>query len=424
MPHQVFISYASADKKDADCVCEALERAGVTCWIAPRDIEPGADFPAAIVDAIASTRVLVLLVTDHSAASPHILTEVGHAFNGRKPIVPFRLSTAALPADLDYFLSMTQWLDAPEGCTEGNLQRLIEAVRNALAGKQLEPKVTGTRRRRRALAALLAVPVLAAAGVAVWKWPRPQAQPTESPPSPQPVTAGTPVESKFQTWVNPADGLTYVRIPAGVFTMGCSAGDTECDDNEKPAHPVRIARDFWMSQTEVTVAAYRAYAAKHGLKPPQGEDALPVTRVDWAGARKFCTDIGGRLPFEAEWEYAARAGTTGAYYGVLDEIAWYAGNSDGVPHPVQKKTPNAFGLYDMLGNVAELVIDRYYKKYYLDSPATGPGVDLPLPSNATATARGGFWDSPPANVRISYRAEREPDDASPITGFRCVVDRQ
>jgi formylglycine-generating enzyme required for sulfatase activity len=419
MAHQVFISYASADRENADRVCEALEQAGFPCWIAPRNIPAGNDFPGAIVDAIAAARVLVLLVTEHSATSPHVLTEVGHAFNGRKRIVPFRLSTAALPADLGYFLSMTQWLDAPEGCTEANLGKLTEAVRDALAGKPWEATVTGTGRRRKMLVALLAVPVLAAGGVAVWKWPRP-AKPVESPPLPQPVTPAAP---KPQTWVNPADGLTYVRIPAGLFTMGCSPGDSDCDDNEKPAHPVRIDRDFWMGQTEVTLAAYRAYAAKHGLKAPQGDDKLPVTRVDWAGARKFCTDAGGRLPFEAEWEYAARAGATGAYYGVLDEIAWYAGNSDGAPHPVQQKAPNAFGLYDMLGNVAELVIDRYYKKYYLDSPATGPGVDLPLPSNATATARGGFWDSPPANVRLSCRAERQPDDASPITGFRCVVDR-
>ncbi len=419
MAHQVFISYASQDKAAAESICEALEQAGMPCWMAPRDIEAGTDFPTAIVDAIDSARVLVLVLTEHSAASPHVLSEVGQAFNGRKRIVPFRLSTAALPPNLEYFLSMTQWLDAEAGCTEANLRKLTAATQDAVAGK-VPPAKRRTTRRTKALVALIAVPVLAAGGFAVWKWPRPIKPGMLAPPSPQPVN---PTESPPQTWVNPADGETYVKIPAGTFTMGCSPGDSECSDDEKPAHPVRIDHGFWMGRTEVTVGAYRAYASKHGLPSPPGDAALPVTRVAWAGARQYCAAIGGRLPFEAEWEYAARGGVSQAYYGVLDEIAWYAGNSDGTAHPVGKKAPNAFGLYDLLGNVEELVMDRYYKKYYLDSPAIGPQVDLPLAPNATATARGGYWGSEPASVRLSARSERETDDPSPITGFRCAIDR-
>jgi hypothetical protein len=131
---QVFISYASADKAIADRVCDALEKAGVPCWIAPRDIPPGVDYPAAIVEAVRSARALVLLLTEHATGSPHVLSEVGHAFSGKKRIIPFRLSAAPLPEDLEYFLSMTQWLDAPEGCTDGNLKRLTDATREALAG--------------------------------------------------------------------------------------------------------------------------------------------------------------------------------------------------------------------------------------------------------------------------------------------------
>jgi hypothetical protein len=115
MAPQVFISYASADKAVADVVCLALENAGITVWIAPRDIKPGTDFPAAIVEAVNSVRVLLLILTESAAASPHILSEVGHAFNGKKRIIPFRLSSQLLPDDLEYFLSMTQWLDAPDG---------------------------------------------------------------------------------------------------------------------------------------------------------------------------------------------------------------------------------------------------------------------------------------------------------------------
>lgn len=131
---------------------------------------------------------------------------------------------------------------------------------------------------------------------------------------------------------------------------------------------------------------------------------------------------GGRLPTEAEWEYAARGGSAQPYYGLISEIAWYAGNSDDAPHAVGKKQPNAFGLYDMLGNVAEWVLDRYYDKYYFDSVATGPEVDQPLAANAIAVARGGFWESDAGNLRVSHRIPQEKEgDQIPI-GFRCARD--
>ena len=92
--------------------------------------------PTAIVEGVNSARALVLILTDHAAASPHVLSEVGHAFNGKKRIIPFRISPQALPEDLEYFLAMTQWLDAPDGGTDQNLKRLIAAISAALAGER------------------------------------------------------------------------------------------------------------------------------------------------------------------------------------------------------------------------------------------------------------------------------------------------
>jgi len=424
MAQQAFISYASADKVIADRVCGALESAGISCWIAPRNIPPGVDYPAAIVEGVSAARVLVLILTAAAAASPHILSEVGHAFNGKKRIIPFRLSTEPMPEDLEYFLSLTQWLDAPGGSTDENLKRLTEAVRDALAGKPSPLPVAPRKRRVPWLAAGIAVATIAAGAMVYWKSSQP-VQPAAKPASAPDAAIVAPVVSPPapahpQTWVNPADGQTYVWIAPGTFTMGCSAGDSECKDDEKPAHPVDIGKGFWLGRTETTVAAYRKFTAAHGRKAPAGDPSLPVTGVTWAEAKEYCAGIGGRLPVEAEWEYAARGGSAQPYYGVLADIAWYAANSGGVPHAVGTRKPNAFGLYDMLGNAAEWVLDRYYNKYDLDSPATGPNIDQPLAGNALAVARGGFWESESSALRVSHRSARETDDEG--VGFRCASD--
>ena len=424
MAQQVFISYSSADKAVADRICAALESAGITCWIAPRNIAPGTDFPTAIVEGVGSTRALVLVLTEHAATSPHVLSEVGHAFNGKKRIIPFRIWQQNLPEDLEYFLSMTQWLDAPDGCTDQIVRRLVHATRSALAGERAPHIVSPRRSAARWVAgALLALAVVGGA-VAFWKLRKPP-EPVLVPPPIGGTTSppGTsPPGVQVKTWLNPADGLMYAWIPPGTFIMGCSAQDSECSDDEKPTHQVDIAKGFWLGQTEVTVAAYRKFAAKTGQLRPDGDSDLPVSGVTWVDAKQYCAAMGGRLPTEAEWEYAARAGSSQPYYGVISRIAWYAGNSGDAPHAVGKKQPNAFGLYDMLGNVSEWVLDRYFDKYDPDSAATGPDVQQPLAGNASAVARGGFWESDATGLRVSRRLAQETDrDVIPI-GLRCASD--
>jgi formylglycine-generating enzyme required for sulfatase activity len=430
---QVFISYASADKSIADQVCKTLEQAGMPCWIAPRDIPPSADYPAAIVDAIRTARVLVLLLTEHATGSPHVLSEVGHAFSGKKRIIPFRLSVAPLPADLEYFLSLTQWLDASEGCTENSLNLLKSATQRALAGEKYIPGPAPVNAKARWLRIAVLLPLVLVGVFLAWRWRRASVRKAtpiadgmkdSSAAAGNGTVPGTPPAAKLKTWVNPEDGQGYVWIPPGEFMMGCSEADSECADDEKPAHRVNIDKGFWLGRTEVTLAAYRKYADRHGGHAPAGAADMPATEVSWAEAKTYCAATGGRLPSEAEWEYAARGGTPQPYYGVVSDIAWYAGDSGDVPHAVGKKKPNGYGLYDVLGNVREWVLDRYYDKYDLAAAATGSSVEQPLAANASTVARGGFWESDPSGIRVSHRSALEVDTADPSVGWRCANDHR
>ncbi len=210
--------------------------------------------------------------------------------------------------------------------------------------------------------------------------------------------------------------------------MGCSPGDRECNPDEEPAHRVTIGKGFWLGQTEVTVGAYKRFAVGRGmtaeptfhkrrLNPGWSNEQMPVVNVTWDDARAYCTWAGGRLPTEAEWEYAARAGTRADRYGPLSRIAWYSANSGNSFHEVGRKDPNGFGLFDMLGNVWEWVSDWESPTYYKISPNANP---LGPSSGEWRILRGGSWNGYPSIVRVSLRRGHPPNVPGIGIGFRCV----
>ena len=265
----------------------------------------------------------------------------------------------------------------------------------------LEPETKGSTRRRWTIAVWLLGLLVAALGG--WRYFGPLIGPPVQP------AAGT-------VKTNPRDGSKYVYIPPGTFRMGCSDGDSECDDDEKPVHEVRITKGFWIGQTEVTQGAY---AKVTGQRPStfKGDDLLPVENVNWEESKQYCAAIGGRLPTVAEWEYAARGGSTSARHGSLDEIAWHNGNSGSKTHPVGQKKANGFGLYDILGNVWEWTADWFKYSYYKESPAEDPQG----PSGGESRVlRGGSWVSNSGYARVSIRSSYHPSGRDRDVGFRCV----
>ena len=225
--------------------------------------------------------------------------------------------------------------------------------------------------------------------------------------------------------------MEFVEISAGEFLMGCSPKDTQCRDNEKPPHRVRITRGFDMGKYKVTQAQWEAVmdSTRSAFRGADRSADRPVEMVNWNDIHEFLEKLNARndgyhyrLPTEAEWEYAARAGTQDARYGYeADEVGWHDDNSGGETHPVGEKRRNGWGLYDMLGNVWEWCQDRYDDDYYGNSPVEDPAGPS---SGSTRVLRGGCWLSDPGILRVSCRGEYLLGFRSSNNGFRCVREKK
>lgn len=220
------------------------------------------------------------------------------------------------------------------------------------------------------------------------------------------------------------NGITYefAAIQAGSFRMGSDGAEALAD--QKPVHNVTISMDFWLGKTEVTQGLWKAVM---GTNPAnfQGGDNYPVEQVSWDDCQRFAAKLNQmsgknsfRLPTEAEWEYACRAGTTAERYGNLDAVAWYSGNSGNLTHPAAQKQPNNWGLYDTLGNVDEWCSDWWSETYYGQSPAVDPQGPS---SGAKKVLRGGDSFFEAEWSRAAFRIDAEPSHANKATGLRLVA---
>jgi formylglycine-generating enzyme required for sulfatase activity len=238
-------------------------------------------------------------------------------------------------------------------------------------------------------------------------------------------------------------GMEFVLIPKGSFQMGSADTEREAQSNEKPRHAVTISRPFYLARYEVTQAQWEVvmgtsaytlsrsnpYYSMPGMSERVRRPSNPVT-VSWDDAQVFIQKLNERegrhsyrLPTEAEWEYAARAGTTTAYsFGddarQLDRYAWHSEDfATGSMHTVGRKLPNPWGLHDVHGNVWEWVQDWYADRY----PGSGPTTDPTGPATGSSkVVRGGSWHVTAGSWRSAVRKPYEPDYRGISIGFRVA----
>jgi formylglycine-generating enzyme required for sulfatase activity len=242
-------------------------------------------------------------------------------------------------------------------------------------------------------------------------------------------------------------GMMFVHVPAGSFPMGCGESDDACLHDEKPRHLVTIKQPFYLGRFEVTQGQW---AAVMGTRPStfKGDD-LPVENVSWNDAQEFIRRLNAlektdkyRLPTEAEWEYAARAGSMTKFSfdaTSAGEYAWFWDNSNSMTHPVGEKLPNPLGVYDMHGNVWEWVQDWYGEDWYVYLLASSPGNPLRgtqsrlkdeqgLAINPSGPSegiyrvlRGGSWSNDLRYLRSAHRHGYPPNVRRANLGFRLAI---
>ena len=418
----VFLSYASANRLRVVPLVEALRKRGWSVWW-DRTIPPGKTWDQVIESALADARCVVVLWSPNSIESHWVLTEAEEA-RQRGILVPALLEDVTLPLAFRRIqaANLVDWSGAMPSARFDELAGAVSEVLSSNApapvstatagGSADQPRLPHTPVKRLIIFGSTAVVLI---GIAMYVKVRVQQTANLPSPAQNAGAAADGPQMSSRVRENAKDGLMYVWIPPGKFTMGCSPGDDQCNSNEKPPHPVNISKGFWMGKTEVTQYAYQRVMRQN---PSHFKGAqLPVEGVGWKDASDYCGKVTLRLPTEAEWEYAARARAAGPRYGELNTIAWHGQNSGLKAKPVGALQPNSFGLKDMLGNVEEWTADWYGD--YEPSEATDPSGP---PEGESRVLRGGSWNDFPRNVRVSARSGVKPTSRDWTIGFRCAGD--
>ena len=482
MPCDAFISHASVDAELALAICEGLEKRGLTCWIAPRDVRSEGTYGTEIVKGLRDSTVFLIVLTGASSESEQVEREAERASHYRKRIIPLSVGGGEPGERLEFYTAGRQRVTCAATIDEPFLDRLAQVIRGDHPVVPVRPHVDATPRApgrpTLTIAGVVAAVVLMAT-LGLWlsgaltgrSTPptdeRPSVAPASQPQANAPVPgsaepaagatgtgppsavkqpdtgtrgstppAGPPAgnvretrkpelgavpskpESPGRGTASPAaraalplavNGVTlrFAAIPGGTLRMGCQPGDGDCSDDEKVKRTVAVD-PFQMSVTEVTQALWQATM---GENPSDFQGTQqPVENVSWQDAKRFVEKLNERgdgftyaLPTEAEWEYAARANSSAAEQ--LAKVAWFglltSSDPPARPQNVGRKQANAWGLYDMLGNVAEWCEDWFSPNYQ-------------------RAVRGGAWTDAATSLRFSARGKAVPTTRNYSIGVRVV----
>jgi len=399
--HDVFISYSTKDQAAADAICDGLQASGVRCWIASRHITAGAPWAESIVNAITGCRLLVLVFSENANASKQVAREIGIADDLGLPIAPVRISDAKLTKTLQFYLTSSQWLNAQGQPLERVMPDLVTRVRDTLG---VPPAPTAAPRPAPSIEVIERTP--------------------EALPSAAPTTGPAAAPAPAPAFTNSLGGC-FIRLEPGEFMMGSPENEIGRGEHEM-RHRVTLTKTCLLAVTQVTQAQWSA------LMPTnpscfKGNDR-PVETVSWDEATKFCEALSRtegrryRLPTEAEWEYACRAGTTTRFHAgdgerALADAAWYEANSGKQTHGVALKEPNAWGFHDMHGNVWEWCFDQLGG--YPTLPVTDPQGAI---VGSSRILRGGSWNDPGRCCRAAYRNGDARAYRRNTIGFRLALD--
>ena len=461
------------DAELALAICHGLEKRGLTCWIAPRDVRSEGTYGTEIIRGLRECATFLIVLTAASSESQQVEREAERASHYQKRIIPLSVGGGEPGERLEFYTAGRQRVACAATIDEAFLDRLAAVIRGEQPlVSELQTAQSPSRRFPRAAFAavggVVAIAVLALwlAGVFTRPSTPPATQPQNTPVSPPPsqppaeapkqpdttaaansqvppvvkgsdrkargAVASPPAseKSKSAASIAPApsvaprtdpparsggapplvvDGTTlrFVAVPGGTFMMGCTPGDEDCTEDEKARKQVTLPA-FQMSATEVTQAFWEATMGKNPSDFNGSQH--PVENVSWQDATAFAARLTQRgdgftyrLPQEAEWEYAARA--NGPVPETLASVAWFGllatAGSDAKPREVAKKKPNAWGLFDMLGNVAEWCEDWFSPNYQ-------------------RVHRGGAWTDGPTSVRFSARGKSVPTTRTYSIGVRVV----
>ena len=385
----IFISYSSEDRGKAKDIADALKRQGFSVWW-DRSILPGETFDTVIEDALEAAKCVIVLWSKTSVSKEWVRTEASEG-KQRGILIPVLIErNVRIPIEFRR-MQAADLIDWERILPHPGFDNLLKAVAGIL-GRPVQPRQKTNEVR----------------GVVSEK-----------------VNISIEEPEKLAKQGN-SISMKFTLIPAGEFYMG-----SEESDVEKPVHKVKINNPFYLGTYPVTQREWKAVMGNNNNPSDFKGDDLPVEQVSWDNVQDFIKNLNEkegtekyRLPSEAEWEYAARGGTTTRYsFGdaesKLGDYGWYHDNSWNETHPVGQKKPNSGGLYDIHGNVWEWVQDEWHDSY---DGAPTDGRAWESGDGANRVIRGGSWISIARNCRSAFRGRNDPRNRGCSLGFRILQE--